>query len=49
MGGFEMVIESQHTRAVSDLVESRAWLGIGSACESVPALTGKSHASRVFV
>ena len=27
-------------RAVSELVESRAWLGIGAACESVPAQTG---------
>ena len=27
------------TRAVSELVELRAWLGIGSSCESLPALT----------
>lgn len=36
-------------RAVSELIESRTWLGIGSACESVPVVPGRIHASRVFV
>jgi hypothetical protein len=48
-GGNSAELHEQLLRAVSELVESWACQGIGSTCESIPALTGRNHASRLFV
>jgi hypothetical protein len=49
LADFAASLRGRPAGAVSELVESRALFGTGSACESFPALTGRDHASRIFL